>query len=337
MHFVSIFTFISCLLDVLAAPQRSTEQGRGNSDNINSIEPVDTSGDSNSNVNSSGNGSGPIIEANPEPDTEADPITSQEVDPVVEIEEPIDDASSNPRGEGGVVLPDDSAFPQFGENEVSPQMLNDFILYREFSAITFCPENNDSPGGPLSAAPADTENGCPRIAATLSNMKTVLEFEKYVTTSIFSIPFILPSPDILHLSTPKTDTTGYLVTSHLHKKHILAFRGTRSVQNVVADLKFVPIETDICPDCTAGRGFWSSWLDARDIVREGMKEAVEEFPEYEIVVTGHSLGGAVASLAAAQLRNDGYDVALVSANTCLQTFASKNKLARELIRMFLTH
>lgn len=199
MHFVSILAFSSCLLGVLAAPQLSTEQGLDNNDNINIIEPANSSGDGDSNINSSGDENRPIIEADPEPDIGTDPITSQEVDPVVEAEEPVDGDTSNPRGEGNVVLPEDSAFPQFGENEVSPQMLKDFILYREFSAITFCPENNDSPGGPLSAAPADTENGCPRIASTLGNMNTVLEFEKYVPHPVISTYLYFPTLTFYHL------------------------------------------------------------------------------------------------------------------------------------------
>lgn len=64
-----------------------------------------------------------------------------------------------------------------------------------------------------------------------------------------------------------------------------------------------------------------------------MREAVEEFPEYEIIVTGHSLGGAVASLAAAQLRNDGYDIALVSTAQASPEFCFNYKQARELIRI----
>lgn len=41
-----------------------------------------------------------------------------------------------------------------------------------------------------------------------------------------------------------------------------------------------------------------------------LKQLAKSHRDYKIVATGHSLGGAVASLAAAQLRNDGYDVAL---------------------------
>lgn len=41
-----------------------------------------------------------------------------------------------------------------------------------------------------------------------------------------------------------------------------------------------------------------------------VKQASTSFPDYQIVVTGHSLGAAIATLAAAQLRNSGYTVAL---------------------------
>lgn len=37
-----------------------------------------------------------------------------------------------------------------------------------------------------------------------------------------------------------------------------------------------------------------------------------QYPSYRIAITGHSLGGAVAALAAASLRVQGYDVALYS-------------------------
>ena len=140
---------------------------------------------------------------------------------------------------------------------------------------------------------------------------------------------------MLQFSTPKTDTTGYLVTSHIHRKHILAFRGTHSRRNILTNLKFVLTETDICPGCTAARGFWTAWLEARDLVRKGMKEATEEFPDYEIVVTGHSLGGAVATLAAAQLRNDGYKISLVRAACSFFQDSSKMKRAVKLIRCFV--
>ncbi len=41
-----------------------------------------------------------------------------------------------------------------------------------------------------------------------------------------------------------------------------------------------------------------------------MKTAAAQFPTYGIAVTGHSLGGAIAPFAAAQLRNSGFNVAL---------------------------
>ena len=44
---------------------------------------------------------------------------------------------------------------------------------------------------------------------------------------------------------------------------------------------------------------------------EAVENAVSDKPDYSLVVVGHSLGGAIATFAAAQLRNAGYSAALV--------------------------
>lgn len=69
---------------------------------------------------------------------------------------------------------------------------------------------------------------------------------------------------------------------------------------------------DICSGCTAHRGFWQSWLDARTDVLRAITTATKSHPSYKITTTGHSLGGAIATLAAAHLRNAGYPVTLYS-------------------------
>ena len=77
---------------------------------------------------------------------------------------------------------------------------------------------------------------------------------------------------------------------------------------------------NICTLCTAHSGFLDSWNSAKPQIQAAIASARQSFPAYKIVATGHSLGGAVATLAAADLRQDlGYDVSLVSEILTLQS------------------
>lgn len=49
-----------------------------------------------------------------------------------------------------------------------------------------------------------------------------------------------------------------------------------------------------------------------DILLPKVEEALRANPDYRIVLTGHSLGGALATLGAVTLRNAGHTVDLVS-------------------------
>lgn len=90
----------------------------------------------------------------------------------------------------------------------------------------------------------------------------------------------------------------------------MSFRGSASIQNWVSNLDVHAIDTPLCKGCTAHRGFYLSWLSVRSPVTDALKSLSTAHPTYTIIATGHSLGGALATLAAADLRNTGYTVTL---------------------------
>lgn len=83
---------------------------------------------------------------------------------------------------------------------------------------------------------------------------------------------------------------------------MLAFRGSYSVRNWVTDATFPFKNPGLCKGCYAETGFWDSWANVRDEILEQVKTAVAQNPDYELVVVGHSLGAAIATLAAADIR-----------------------------------
>lgn len=102
----------------------------------------------------------------------------------------------------------------------------------------------------------------------------------------------------------------------------VAFRGTYSLANTVVDLSTVPQEyvpypdpgdddgdgkggsdsAKQCTNCTVHMGFLESWRQARKLVLPVLKGARAANPGYPVRLVGHSLGGAVACLAALDLR-----------------------------------
>lgn len=107
-----------------------------------------------------------------------------------------------------------------------------------------------------------------------------------------------------------TDVTGYIAVDRTRNLTVLAFRGSSSIRNWLANVDFIPVPTDICPGCTAHQGFWDSWQEARSGVLNSLVKTAKQYPSSQVVVVGHSLGGAIADFAAAEIRNQGIHVDL---------------------------
>lgn len=99
--------------------------------------------------------------------------------------------------------------------------------------------------------------------------------------------------------------TGYVAYDQTRDLTVLAFRGSKSVRNFIADASFKLVPTDICDGCTADEGFWNSWKEAREGVLASLQATAAKYPTSKVVITGHSLGGAIAELAAAEVKKAG--------------------------------
>lgn len=108
------------------------------------------------------------------------------------------------------------------------------------------------------------------------------------------------------------DTQGFVAVDHTNQLIVIAFRGSVSIPNWIADLTFVMAPWSICTGCQAHAGFLASWESVKSQIQEAVKSATARYPSYIIIATGHSLGGALATLAAADLRHSGYAITLVS-------------------------
>ena len=53
-----------------------------------------------------------------------------------------------------------------------------------------------------------------------------------------------------------------------------------------------------CEDCAVHLGFMTSWRLTRKQIMPHLEAAIKQYPQYQLTLVGHSLGGAVAALAA---------------------------------------
>lgn len=94
---------------------------------------------------------------------------------------------------------------------------------------------------------------------------------------------------------------------------VISFRGSRTISNWIANLEFdLTDASDLCAGCEAHSGFLAAWETVAADITSQIHSAMQTYSGHKLVLTGHSLGAALAALGGTALRNAGYELDLVS-------------------------
>ena len=111
---------------------------------------------------------------------------------------------------------------------------------------------------------------------------------------------------------PKYDLQGYAGVLPSTKTAYIVFRGSSSIMNWLDDFEVKKIPYDTYPecDCKVHDGFYKTTLNLKNQAIIAVQEIEKKYKFTKIIVTGHSLGAAVAQLIGMELEREHYPVTI---------------------------
>jgi hypothetical protein len=164
--------------------------------------------------------------------------------------------------------------------EVTQVLFDTISLYQQYAAAAYC----------------------------VANFNPVYNYRK-ITCGSNNCPVVESGNTNITLQLAASGTwavNAYVAIDYTQKLVVFGLRGTNSSSgaNIAADLfSALPIPlNEFCAGCYGGSGFYYAWLSVRDIVTDAIIQGLYDNPTFRVLCVGHSLGGAIATIAAFQLR-----------------------------------
>ncbi|CCK69871.1 putative lipase KNAG_0D01190 [Huiozyma naganishii CBS 8797] len=187
----------------------------------------------------------------------------------------------------------------------TPEIYDRLVYFSKACALTSCITRDQ-----LSTGKTLYDNGCPK------HIRFCNDLEENPTADRTKISMVLAAQR-------GELGTGYVIVDYVREVVIMAFRSSTTTQDWISDFTTLPIDYEPvskedyeeliekgeireCANCKLHRGFHRFTETLSREFLDRMEQILERYPNYKTVVIGHSLGGAMASIAAIELRLKGY-------------------------------
>ncbi|ODA77462.1 hypothetical protein RJ55_07091 [Drechmeria coniospora] len=160
------------------------------------------------------------------------------------------------------------------EDAVTEDLLSNFKFYAQHAAATYCNTRNGTHHA------IECDGSCPLIEAAGAD----IQLHRVFSGSMY-------------------DVNGYVSVDQRRKEIVVAFRGSWSARNWVWNVAAAWSDCPYVSGCKVHTGFYNTWRIVGDEITSLVQQLTKKFDTFKVVTTGHSLGGALATIAAVELRS----------------------------------
>jgi putative lipase involved disintegration of autophagic bodies len=106
---------------------------------------------------------------------------------------------------------------------------------------------------------------------------------------------------VTYIHNNRTNVVAYVGYSASDKEIIVSFQGTKDARNWLEDFDFQLTNYSKCKGCLVHQGFYFDYLSVHNELIGILTKLVNSYGDSHILVTGSSLGSALATVAALEI------------------------------------